>query len=84
MYSYRKSDTVYFRISSQGFDWTNIIKNFCEDTFGVKSLQLIWVGLDEDNRGSARRYFEGTVKDLLFKNLNHEVLATGEYQRKFY
>jgi len=81
MFHNRGLGTVYFRISSAGYDWTSVIKRFCEDTFGVDSNQRIWVGLDEDNRGSSRRYFEGTVKKLLSDNLEYEVWANTQAQK---
>ena len=77
-YKYQGEELVYFRISSKGFDWTSVIKKFCEEFFGLNSKQYIWIGLDFDNRHSDRRYYEGTVQDLLTENLEHEVLASSK------
>lgn len=77
-YKYQGEELVYFRISSKGFDWTSVIKKFCGEFFGLNSKQYIWVGLDSDNRRSDRRYYEGTVQDLLSENLEHGVWASSK------
>ncbi|MCL1827802.1 MAG: hypothetical protein FWG20_07205 [Candidatus Cloacimonetes bacterium] len=83
-YRFKNDGIIYFKISSDNFDWTYTIQKFCKDNFGVNSDQYIWVGLDADTKTKLlkQQYFEGAVKDLLF-DLENEVWSASKFKRRW-
>lgn len=61
------TDTIYFRISSHGYDWHRVIVDFLWDTFGNTSNmpKYIWIGHDAETNPPETVLFEGTPSQLL-------------------
>ena len=61
------TDSIYFRISSHGYDWRNNIEHFLRDTFGNidKMPGYIWIGHDAETNPPEIVLFEGTPSELL-------------------
>ena len=84
------TDSIYFRISSHGYDWHRTIVEFLWDTFGSisKMPRLIWIGTDLENRGEEIVMFEGTPEELFdndskrFESIFKEVKSKTEYHQK--
>ena len=61
------TNSIYFRISSKGYDWTRTIIDFLWDTFKDPSRMpdRIWVGHDEENNPPEVVLFDGSPNDLI-------------------
>lgn len=60
------SDSIYFRISSHGYDWREVFVDFLWDTFGSpdKMPRRIWIGHDAENNPPEVTLFDGTPEEL--------------------
>lgn len=61
------TNSIYFRISSHGYDWHNVIVDFLWDTFqSPKDMpSTIWIGHDAETNPPETVLFEGTPDELL-------------------
>lgn len=61
------TDSIYFRISSHGFDWRSNIEDFLWETFkDIESMpKYIWVGHDAETNPPEVTLFEGNAEDLV-------------------
>ena len=61
------TNTIYFRISSHGFDWRGNIEDFLWDTFESMDdmPEYIWIGHDEETNPPEVTLYEGSPEDLL-------------------
>lgn len=66
-YNYDREDTIYFRISSKGYDWRRVIFDFLYDTYlDIKYMpSKIWVGHDEENNPPEVTLFYGSPEEFL-------------------
>lgn len=73
------SDSIYFRISSKGYDWHPVIIDFLWDTFGDPDAMpsYIWIGHDAETNPPEVTLFEGSPKDLLEK-YDEKIFANNE------
>lgn len=63
------TNSIYFRISSHGYDWHRVIVDFLWDIFqSPKQMPLyIWIGHDAETNPPEVKLFEGSPDDLLGK-----------------
>lgn len=61
------TNSIYFRISSHGFNWRRNIENFLWDTFDSpdKMPNYIWIGHDAETNPPEVTLFEGTPNDFI-------------------
>ena len=61
------TNSIYFRISSHGYDWRRNIENFLRDTFDSpdKMPNYIWIGHDAETNPPEVTLFEGTPNDFI-------------------
>ena len=71
------ADAIYFRISSHGYNWHNVIVDFLWDTFGEPSKmpKRIWVGHDAETNPPEVTLFDGTPQEL-FEQYDDKVFAS--------
>jgi len=71
------SDSIYFRISSHGYDWHNLIIDFLWDTFGEPSKmpKRICVCHDAETNPPEVILFDGTPQEL-FEKYDNKVFAS--------
>lgn len=60
------TNSIYFRISSHGFNWYNIIVNFLWDVFrSIDNMpDYVWIGHDAETNPPEIVLFDGTPHDL--------------------
>lgn len=65
-YKPQGTNSLYFRISSHGYDWYDVIMNFMRDIFGIPENmpEYIWIGHDKETNPPEVVLFEGTPFDL--------------------
>lgn len=70
------ADSIYFRISSKGYDWHDVIEDFLWDVFKhVNDMpQLIWIGHDAETNPPEVVLFEGTPEELI-NNADSKIFA---------
>lgn len=63
------ADIIVFRISSHGYDWSPIIRNFLWEVFhNVDSMPKgVWIGYDAETHPPEKVLYDGTSKDLIEK-----------------
>ena len=61
------TNSIYFRISSHGFNWRRNIEDFLWDTFDSpdKMPNYIWIGHDAETNPPEVTLFEGTPNDFI-------------------
>lgn len=61
------SNSIYFRISSHGYDWRRTIEDFLWDTFqSIDDMpEYIWIGHDAETNPPETTLYEGSPEDLL-------------------
>ena len=61
------TNSIYFRISSHGYNWRRRIEDFLWDTFGSpdKMPNYIWIGHDAETNPPEVTLFEGTPDDFI-------------------
>lgn len=61
------TNSIYFRISSHGYNWRRRIEDFLWDTFGSpdKMPNYIWIGHDAETNPPEVTLFEGTPRDFI-------------------
>lgn len=66
-FDYNREDTIYFRISSKGYDWRAVIIDFLWDTYKdpQKMPSTVWIGHDEETNPPETTLFYGSCSDLL-------------------
>lgn len=71
------ADAIYFRISSHGYDWHNVITDFLWDTFGEPSKmpKRICVCHDAETNPPEVILFDGTPQEL-FEKFDDKVFAS--------
>ena len=69
-------DTIYFRISSQGYNWRRVIEDFLWDTFGnINNMpSRIWIGHDAETNPPEITLFDGSPEE--FFNEDQKIVAT--------
>ena len=70
------TNSIYFRISSHGYDWRRNIENFLRDTFDSpdKMPNYIWIGHDAETNPPEVTLFEGTPNDFI-EQFDSKVIA---------
>lgn len=70
------TNSIYFRISSHGYDWRCNIENFLQDTFDSpdKMPNYIWIGHDAETNPPEVTLFEGTPNDFI-EQFDSKVIA---------
>lgn len=65
-YNPRGEDTVYFRISSHGFDWRAVVEAFLREVFGSAENmpKTVWIGHDAETNPPETVLFEGPPENL--------------------
>lgn len=73
------ANAIYFRISSHGYDWYDVIVDFLWDAFGnPKNMPYrIWIGHDEETNPPEVVLFDGTPDELL-EATNRKIAASEE------
>jgi len=63
------TNSIYFRISSHGYNWYHVISNFLWDIFESPNQmpKYIWIGHDEETNPPEIILFEGSSLELLDK-----------------
>lgn len=71
------ANSIYFRISSHGYDWHRDILDFLWDIFGsVESMpNKIWIGHDAETNPPEITLFDGTPEEL-FMNFDDKIFAS--------
>lgn len=66
-FDYNREDTIYFRISSKGYDWRAVIIDFLWDTYKDPQHmpKTVWIGHDEETNPPETTLFYGSCSDLL-------------------
>lgn len=61
------TDSIYFRISSHGYDWRRNIEDFLWDMFGDPSMMpnRIWIGHDAETNPPEVTLFDGSPEEFI-------------------
>lgn len=70
------TNSIYFRISSHGYDWRSVIEDFLWDTFGSPENmpKYVWIGHDEETNPPEVTLYEGSPEDFL--EYDHKIVAS--------
>jgi len=79
-----ENNTVYFRISSRGFNWRPVIEQYMWDTFNSPENMPsgMWIGTDKESRGEEIIYFDGDPRDYFSANDWYDMKVFSSAQEK--